>query len=75
MNIDYKKYIEINHSVRFGKPVIKDTRITVYDIINMLANDMSIDEILYDFPDLTKEQVKACIFYVSDRERILSIAL
>lgn len=61
--VDYKKYIEIHHEVRFGKPILIGTRITVYDVLNWLANGMSFDEIIEDFPELSKNQIKACLGY------------
>jgi uncharacterized protein (DUF433 family) len=72
--MNYKDFIEIVPGVRFGKPVIKDTRIAIYDIIEMLANEMSIDEILADFPQLSRESIRACLLFASDKERKLSIA-
>lgn len=69
MMINYRKYIEINPNVRFGKPVIKNTRISVYDILSMLAGGMSEEEILFDFPQLKKEHIKASLFFASDKER------
>lgn len=61
--VDYKKYIEINPEVRFGKPMLIGTRITVYDVLNWLANGMSFDEIIDDFPELTENHIKACLSY------------
>ncbi|MDB4923039.1 DUF433 domain-containing protein [Mucilaginibacter sp.] len=51
--IDYKLYIEVNPEIRFGKPVIKDTRITVYDVLQWLASGMSHEEIINDFPQIS----------------------
>jgi uncharacterized protein (DUF433 family) len=61
--MDYKEHIEINPSIRFGKPCIKGTRISVYDVLNYLANGMSIEEIISDFSQLTKDQILACSNY------------
>ena len=52
--INYKEYIEVNPEIRFGKPVIKGTRITVYDVLQWLASGMSYEEIINDFPQLTE---------------------
>lgn len=72
--IDYKQYIEINSEIRFGKPILIGTRITVFDVLNWLANGMSIDEIIKDFPELNKIQIKACFSYAADREHKIQIA-
>jgi uncharacterized protein (DUF433 family) len=72
--IDYKQYIEINSEIRFGKPILIGTRITVFDVLNWLANRMSIDEIIKDFPELNETQIKACLSYAADREHKIQIA-
>lgn len=71
--MDYKRHISIDPEVRFGKPCIKNTRITVYDVLGWLATGMTIDEILRDYPNITKEQIFACLAYASDKERKVSI--
>jgi uncharacterized protein (DUF433 family) len=73
--MDYKLYIEINPNIRFGKPCIKGTRISVYDILSWLASGMTAEEIISDFPQLTKEQILACLSYSADKERKSSVAL
>ncbi|AWH85411.1 hypothetical protein HYN59_09915 [Flavobacterium album] len=55
------RYIELNQNVRFGKPIITGTRITVEDVLNWLESGMTIRDILNDFPELNAEQVNACI--------------
>jgi uncharacterized protein (DUF433 family) len=70
----YNEYISINPQVRFGKPCIKGTRITVYDVLSWLADDMSIEDILHDFPQLKKEQILACLAYVAHKEKQLQHA-
>ncbi|QKJ33252.1 DUF433 domain-containing protein [Mucilaginibacter mali] len=72
--MDYKLYIEVNPEVRFGKPVIKGTRITVYDVLQWLASGMSQEEILSDFPQLTQDQLLACLAYAANKERIIKVA-
>jgi uncharacterized protein (DUF433 family) len=72
MNI--RNYIEINSEKRFGKPVIKGTRISVSDVLNWLANGMSREDIFQDFPELNNEQINACIFFAASREGNLGIA-
>ena len=52
-----------------GKPCIRGLRITVYDVLDYLASGMSETEILSDFPDLTAEDLRACLAFAADRER------
>jgi uncharacterized protein (DUF433 family) len=73
--MDYKEYIEINPSVRFGKPCVKGTRISVYDVLSWLASGMTFEEILIDFPQLTKDQILACLAYSADKERKSIVAV
>jgi uncharacterized protein (DUF433 family) len=62
--IDYKEYIEVDLEIRFGKPVIKGTRISIYDVLQWLASGMTHDEIINDFPQLTEKQILACVNYL-----------
>jgi uncharacterized protein (DUF433 family) len=71
--MDYKEYIEINPVIRFGKPCIKGTRISVYDVLGWLASGMSTEEIINDYPPLKKEDILACLAYSADKERRLKI--
>ena len=64
--------ISINPAVRGGKPCVKGTRITVYDVLEYLAGGMSEDEILSDFPDLTREDIRASLAFAATRERRLA---
>lgn len=72
--VDYKQYIEVDPNVRFGKPVLKDTRITVYDVLQWLASGMTHQEIIEDFPQLSEEQILACLAYAANKERIIKVA-
>jgi uncharacterized protein (DUF433 family) len=72
--IDYKEYITINPQIRFGKPSIKNTRITVFDVLNWLANGMSKEDILLDFPELEENQILACLAYAADRDHKIRTA-
>ncbi len=65
----YQDLITIEPGKRGGKPCIRGLRITVYDILEYLASGMSQEEILDDFPDLTREDILACLSFVADRER------
>ena len=69
--MDYRQIITIEPGKRSGKPCIRGMRITVYDVLDYLASDMSIEALLSDFPDLTREDVRACLAYAADRERRL----
>lgn len=72
--IDYKQHITINTEVRFGKPTIIGTRITVFDVLNWLANGMTINDIIEDYPELSDNQIRACLAYAADREHKIQIA-
>jgi uncharacterized protein (DUF433 family)/predicted nuclease of predicted toxin-antitoxin system len=61
--------ITITPDVRFGKPCIRGTRISVGDVLGYLAGGMSEDQILADFPQLTREDIRACLAYAAERER------
>jgi uncharacterized protein (DUF433 family) len=69
--MDYRALITIEPGKRGGKPCIRGLRITVYDVLEYLASGMSEDEILGDFPDLTREDIRACLAFAADRERRL----
>jgi len=72
--IDYKNIIKRNPNKRFGKPCVRDTRITVFDVLGWLASGMTYDEIIHDFPELSKDDIKACLSYAADREHKLQHA-
>jgi uncharacterized protein (DUF433 family) len=61
--MDYAKIITIEPDKRGGKPCIRGLRITVYDVLDSLAAGMSVEEILADFPDLTAEDIRACLAF------------
>ena len=67
----YNKIIRINSDKRFGKPCVRGTRITVFDILGWLGSGMTYEEILNDYPELTREDIKASLMYAADRERKL----
>ena len=67
--IDYRKFITVEPGKRSGKPCIRNLRITVYDILSMLANGMNPKEIIDDFPELTENDISASLAYAADRER------
>ena len=72
--IEYRSIIKRNPNKRFGKPCVRNTRITVYDVLGWLAAGMSNKEIISDFPELTEEDIKACLAYAADREHKLQHA-
>lgn len=74
-HMDYSKIITIEPGKMGGKPCIRGLRITVYDILDYLASGMSDDEILHDFPDLTRDDIRACLAFAADRERKLATIL
>jgi uncharacterized protein (DUF433 family) len=69
--MNYQHLITIEPGKRGGKPCIRGMRITVYDVLEYLASGMSEDQILRDFPDLTLEDIRACLAFAADRERRL----
>lgn len=68
----WEERITVNPAVRGGKPCIKGTRITVYDVLEYLAGGMTEDKILSDFPDLTREDIRAALAFAAARERRLT---
>ena len=71
----WQERISMNPAVRSGKPCLKGTRITVCDVLEYLAGGMTEDEILSDFPDLTREDIRACLAFAAARERRLANAV
>ena len=69
--MDYRERITVEPGKRGGKPCIRGLRITVYDVLDYLASGMSEQQILEDFPDLTPEDIRACLAFAADRERKL----
>ena len=65
----WRDRIVVDPEVRSGKPCVKGTRITVYDILEYLAGGMSEDEILGDFPDLARDDIRAALAFAAARER------
>ena len=70
--MDYRDIITIEPGKRGGKPCIRGLRITVYDVLDWLAAGMSEDEILRDYPDLRREDIRAVLAFAADRERRLA---
>lgn len=70
----YSEIIKITPEIRFGKPCIRNTRISVYDVLSWLASGMTNNEIIEDYPELTLEDIQACLAYAADREHKISVA-
>lgn len=69
--MDYHSRITIEPGKRGGKPCIRGLRITVYDVLGMLASGQSHEQILTDFPELENDDIQACLAFAADRERQL----
>ena len=72
---DYSGCITIEPGKRGGRPCIRGLRITVYDVLEYLASEMSEEDILHDFPELTREDIRACLSFAAARERRLRAAI
>ena len=69
---DYQQRIVVDPNIRFGKPAVRGTRITVGDVLGFLAAGMSEAEFLNEFPQLTHADVLACLGFAAERERRLA---
>jgi uncharacterized protein (DUF433 family) len=67
--MNYQDVITVEPDKRGGQPCIRGLRITVYDVLSYLASGMSEEEIIDDYPDLTRDDILACLAYAADRER------
>ena len=73
--MDYSKIITLEPGKRSGKPCIRGMRITVSDVLEYLASGMTEEEVLNDFPELTREDIRACLAFAADREKRLSASV
>jgi len=71
--MNFQNRISFEAGKRSGKPTIRGLRITVYDVLAMLAQGMTTEEVLEDFPELEKEDVLACLAFAAERERTVSV--
>ena len=71
--MDYRSIITIEPGKRSGQPCIRGMRITVSDVLSYLASGMSEAEVIGDFPELTAEDIRACLAYAADRERHIRV--
>ena len=69
--MDYRELITIEPGKRGGQPCIRGMRITVYDVLEYLASGMTEEQILQDFPELLRSDIRACLEFAADRERKL----
>ena len=72
-SVNYRDIISIEPERRSGKPCIRGLRVAVQDVLEYLAGGMTEDEILKDFSELTREDIRACLAFATDRERKLFI--
>jgi uncharacterized protein (DUF433 family) len=70
----YKNIVTIESDKRSGKPCIRGMRITVEDILRWLASDMSIDDIMQDFPELTREDILTALEFTANRQQRVVVA-
>jgi uncharacterized protein (DUF433 family) len=70
----YSEFIAKDQNIRFGKPCIKGLRITVYDVLGWLASGMTMKDIIDDYPELSEDDIKACLAYAADREHKIRLA-
>lgn len=70
--MDYRDIITIEPGKRGGKPCIRHMRISVYDVLGWLASGMTQEQILRDYPELTSDDIQACLMFAADRERQLT---
>ena len=71
--MDYRQRITLDPLIRSGKPCVTGTRIAVADVLDYLGGGMTVAEVLDDFPDLTAEDIQACLSFAADRERHLMV--
>jgi len=69
VSMDYRDRIVIDPEIRFGKPCVRGTRVTVGDVLSYLASGMSERQILADFPQFKSEDIRACLAFAAERER------
>lgn len=73
--MNYSDIITIEPGKRSGKPCIRGMRITVADVLEYMASGMSEEQILEDFPELTRDDIHACLAFAAEREKKLALAL
>ncbi|MGI8550282.1 MAG: DUF433 domain-containing protein [Dehalococcoidia bacterium] len=71
--MDWRQYITFETAKRRGQPCLRGLRITVWDVLEYLSSGMSVEEVLDDFPDLTREDIRACFAFVAEQGRRVKI--
>ena len=74
-SVDWRSRITLEPGKRGGRPCIRGMRITVYDVLSYLAAGMTIEQVLADFPYLTREDIQACFAFAAERERTMSVSV
>ncbi len=72
--VDYREFITLEPGKRGGRPCVRGLRISVFDVLGWLAAGMTVEEIVAAYPDLTDDDVRACLAYAADREHHLIVA-
>ena len=72
--MNYSSHISIDPNIRFGKPCVRGTRISVYDVLSWLADGMNHEQIISDYPELSEQTIRACLAFAADREHKFKIA-
>ena len=72
--MNYEHIISIERGKRGGRPCIRHMRIAVADVLGWLAAGQTHEQILADFPELTEDDIRACLAYAADRERRVIIS-
>lgn len=67
--MDYRRHLASDPRIRGGKPCVAGTRIAVYDVLEYLASGMTVEDVLNDFPHLTREGILSCLAYSADIEK------
>jgi uncharacterized protein (DUF433 family) len=70
--LDYRERIVLDPEIRFGKPTVRGTRITVGDVLGYLAGGMTEDDLVKEFPPLSRDDIRACLAFAAERERLLA---
>ncbi len=70
----YLNRISIDPNIRFGKPCVNGTRLTVYDVLGWLASGMTYDQILLDYPELAMDDILSCLAFAADKTHKLRFA-
>ncbi len=73
--MDYRQIVTMEPGKRGGRPCIRHMRIAVADVLGWLAAGQTYAQIMSDFPELTEDDIRACLAFAADRERRLVTSL